>query len=146
MQSTTVLEQHRKVLGILYLVFGALWALAGIALLVVFMAGALPAVQTRTERVVILLVGGAGGLLLLGLAAVGIIGGVGMLKRRAWAKVPTLIAGMVSLLHFPVGTALAIYTLWFWLQPNSASLFIPHTFEPRGPELGGPGFRRPVAT
>lgn len=146
MQSTNVLDQHRKVLGILYLVFGGLWALGGIALMAVFMAGALPEARTGPERAVILMVGVAGGLLLLGLAAVGIIGGVGMLRRRAWAKVPTLIAGLLGLLHFPIGTALGIYTLWFWLQPNAPLLFSPRGFEPRGPELGGPGFRRPVAT
>ena len=146
MQSTNVLEQHRKVLGILYLVFGGLWAIGCIALLTVFMAGALPEARTGPERAVILMVGGAGGLLLLGMAALGIIGGVGLLRRRAWAKVLTLVPGMLSLLHFPIGTALGVYTLWFWLQPNTPRLFFPQVFEPRGPELGGPGFRRPVAT
>ncbi|MFL5348606.1 MAG: hypothetical protein ACJ8AT_27740 [Hyalangium sp.] len=146
MQSTNVLDQHRKVLGILYLVFGGLWAIAGIALLAVVLAVALPEVRTGQERAVILLVGGAGGLLLLGMAAVGVMGGTGMLRRRAWAKVPTLIVGMLGLLHVPIGTAVGVYTLWFWLQPNAPRLFFPQAFEPQGPELGGPGFRRPVAT
>ncbi len=146
MQSTSVLDQHRKVLGILYLVFGGLWALGGLVLLAVFLLGALPGAQNGQERALILLVSGVVVVLLVGLAVVGIIGGVGMMRRRAWAKVPTLVAGMLSLLHFPIGTALGIYTLWFWLQPNSASLFFPQVSEPPGPELGGPDFRRPVAT
>jgi hypothetical protein len=146
MQSNNVLDQHRKVLGILYVVFGALWAVAALVLTAILLAGALPATHDRQERAVLLTLGGVGVVLLLGMAAVGIIGGLGMMKRRAWAKVPTLIAGMLSLLHFPIGTALGIYTLWFWLQPNSSRLFFPQGHEPQGPELGGPGFRRPLAT
>jgi hypothetical protein len=69
-----------------------------------------------------------------------------MMKRRAWSKLPILIAGILSLLNFPIGTVLGIYTLWFWLQPNSEQLFFPRASEPRGPQPGGPNLQRPLIT
>src|SRR4051812_36694199 len=144
MQSNTVMDQHRKVLGILYLVFGAMWAIGALVLLGLFVGGVIhpdPGEQLAFQTMAVALV-----TLLVVLAAIGISGGVGMLKRRSWAKVPVLIAGLASLFTFPVGTVLGIYTLWFWFQPNVRQLFLPRASEPRGPEPRGPDLRRPLVT
>jgi hypothetical protein len=145
MQSNTVMDQHRKVLGVLYLVFGALWAIGALVLLGLFVGGVIHP-DDAEERLAFRTMGVALVMLLAVLAAIGISGGVGMLKRRAWAKVPVLIAGLASLFHFPIGTILGIYTLWFWFQPNVTQLFLPRGAEPRGPEPGGPGLHRPLVT
>jgi hypothetical protein len=145
MQSTAALDQHRKVLAILYLGFGALWAILGLVVLGVFVIGAVPAGSGR-DRTLLLLLGIAITLLLLLMAAVGIIGGIGMLQRRAWSKAPIVLAAALSLLHFPVGTLLGIYTLWFWFQPRTGQIFFPQTSEPQGPLPGGPGIQRPLTT
>jgi hypothetical protein len=48
-----------------------------------------------------------------------IIGGWGLLAKQHWARIVVLIVGILNLLHFPLGTALGIYTLWVLLQPES---------------------------
>jgi membrane protease YdiL (CAAX protease family) len=145
MQSTYVMDRHRHVLGILYVVFSALLAVGALAGFAVLMFGAL-ASSDAEERAEILGVGGVLAGLLLLLSVPGFIGGIGLLKRRAWSKVLTLILAVLNLPGFPVGTALGIYTVWFWLQPNVRPLFFPQESEPRGPELGGPDLRRPLST
>lgn len=145
MQSNTVMDQHRKVLGILYLVFGGLWAIGALVLLGLFVSGTIHTDNSK-EEIAFRVMGTLLVTFLAAMAAIGISGGVGMLKRRAWAKVPALITGLVTLLHVPLGTLLGIYTLWFWLQPNVGQLFLPRGTEPRGPEPGGPGLRRPLVT
>jgi len=50
---------------------------------------------------------------------VGIIAGWGLLDRQYWARILALILGFLSLLHFPLGTALGIYTLWVLLPGYS---------------------------
>jgi hypothetical protein len=145
MQSDNVLDRHRHVLGILYVVFSGLLALAALGLFAMLALGSLYADEAE-ERAGLLGVGGVMALVLLVLALPGFIGGIGMLRRRAWSKVLTLILAVLNLASFPVGTALGIYTLWFWLQPNARRLFFPQSPESRGPQLGGPDIRRPLPT
>jgi hypothetical protein len=45
-------------------------------------------------------------------AALALIAGYGLLNRRPWGRVLAIIAGVLALIKFPIGTALGIYTLW----------------------------------
>jgi hypothetical protein len=41
------------------------------------------------------------------------IAGFGLLKRKRWAKTASIVAGVLSAMSFPIGTAVCIYTFWF---------------------------------
>jgi hypothetical protein len=58
------------------------------------------------------------GVLVLGV--VGVAAGWGLWQREPWARIVALILGVITLIHFPLGTALGIYTLWV-LLPNDAA-------------------------
>ncbi|MEM7298574.1 MAG: hypothetical protein AAF391_09955, partial [Bacteroidota bacterium] len=47
-----------------------------------------------------------------------ILGGIGLLQNKSWGLVIALIAGCISLLSFPFGTALGVYTLYVFVQSN----------------------------
>ncbi len=55
---------------------------------------------------------GAIGLLISGYAIAGVIAGWGLMAHRPWARMLAIVLGCISLIHFPFGTALGIYTLW----------------------------------
>ncbi len=57
------------------------------------------------------------------ISAPGILGGIGLLKRKYWAKILVLVLGVILLLHFPFGTALGIYTIWLLTRKETAPLF-----------------------
>ncbi len=42
----------------------------------------------------------------------GLIAGLGLLKRKEWARILTLIISVISLLNFPIGTAVGVYSIW----------------------------------
>jgi zinc-ribbon domain len=66
------------------------------------------------------LIAGVGlGVILLG--AVGLAAAWGLWQRAGWARVLALILGIIALFHFPLGTALGIYTLWV-LLPRDAGI------------------------
>jgi hypothetical protein len=44
---------------------------------------------------------------------------MGLLTRQPWARVPAIVLGVISLIEFPVGTAIGIYTLWALLPAAS---------------------------
>jgi len=53
----------------------------------------------------------------------GIIGGIGLLKRKNWARILILIVAAIDLLDIPFGTALGVYSFWVLLQDESAQVF-----------------------
>ncbi len=48
----------------------------------------------------------------------GLIAGIGLLKRRAWAKVWTLVVAVLSLVNVPIGTVFGIYAIWVMTRPQ----------------------------
>jgi hypothetical protein len=50
-------------------------------------------------------------------------------QRESWARIVALILGVVALVHFPIGTALGIYTLWV-LLPNDVAMEYARTARP----------------
>ena len=48
-----------------------------------------------------------------------IIGGFGLLYEKSWARIIVLIASIIHLLAFPLGTALGIYGLWVLLSSEN---------------------------
>jgi hypothetical protein len=54
-------------------------------------------------------------------AALALLSGYSLLTRRPWGRVLAIIAAILALIKFPLGTALGIYTLWV-LAPGASGL------------------------
>ena len=52
-----------------------------------------------------------------------IIGGIGLLKRKNWARMLVLIIACLDLLCIPVGTAVGVYGIWVLLNDKTPQLF-----------------------
>lgn len=115
------MHQHLKILGVLYLITGALYLLGA---LVVATAMAGTGLITQDWGVFALLsgVGMAIALVLGVLGLPGLIVGWGLVQHRSWVRVPALILAALNLLNFPVGTLLGGYTFWVLFQPESERL------------------------
>ena len=71
---------------------------------------------------------------MLTLSVPSIIAGVGLLKRRSWARILTIVLSVLNLINIPFGTLLGIYGLWVLLSQNTAPLFgAPATAAPVAP-------------
>jgi len=55
----------------------------------------------------------------------GIIGGIGLLHRREWARILVLIISALHLLNIPIGTAVGAYSIWVLVQRETVLLFNP---------------------
>ena len=113
------LARHLRLLGILWLAVSAFRLLGAGAVLIVgnFL---FPAIGRGWpfQNFLPAMLSLVGGFLLLS-AFVGFAAGWGLLERRPWARILTLILAFVALLDPPFGTALGIYTLWV-LLPSQA--------------------------
>ncbi|MCE9672936.1 hypothetical protein LY474_34530 [Myxococcus stipitatus] len=115
------LDNHRRILGICFILTNALSLVAAVFAFGAFSIGSsILHESTPTQDLTLfwLLAGlGVGCLLLMGLP--GIIAGVGLLKRRRWSRLLSLIVGAIGLTNVPFGTLLGIYAIWFYVQPGS---------------------------
>lgn len=53
----------------------------------------------------------------------GILAGLGLYKRKEWARVLTLILSVIEIFSFPIGTAIGIYSIWTLVQPECVEAF-----------------------
>jgi hypothetical protein len=51
------------------------------------------------------------------------IAAYGLLKRTKWAKVASIIAGVLAGMNFPFGTAVCVYTFWFLFSDPGKALY-----------------------
>ena len=119
------LQEHVRLLSILWFAFSAFEIVGGLVLLVL--------ANTLFVHIAEQAAANADGaplgflhplmtvvsIFVLGKGAVGFLAGWGLLNREAWGRVLALVLGFIALIHVPVGTALGIYTLWVLLPAES---------------------------
>jgi len=123
------MAQHVKIIGILHIAFGALVVLAGVIVLIVMggiAAGVGTAAHTSDDYVAVPILGGIGGMvfivcMVLGLP--GIIGGIGLLQFKPWARILVIVLSVLDLFNITFGTALGIYGLWVLLNTETEQMF-----------------------
>jgi len=106
---------HIKVLAVFHILWSLMWLFAALlsGLVAVFVIGLLAlsddasAAASVFVLVVLLAISAAFALL----AVPGLVGGIALLLRRGWARVPLFIAAVLALSSFPYGLALFGYTL-----------------------------------
>lgn len=116
------MQKHVTAVAALQIGFGIFGIALGI--LIIFLIGWASTFVEEPEVAVILptlavVIGGS----LVTLSALSVIGGVGLLKYRNWARILILIISAFDLLNIPIGTAVAIYTFWVLVQDETARLF-----------------------
>jgi hypothetical protein len=111
-------ERRVRTLGALYLAVSALGILcAGIAFAAIAPWGLLSGDPFATALFGVL--GGGATALLLMLSVPWLIGGLGLLAQRPWARVYAVMLAVLVLGWFPLGTLLGAYSL-FVLLPSDA--------------------------
>ena len=65
------------------------------------------------------------GVLIMIFAIAGIIGAVGVLRKKEWGRITLLIVSFFSLLSIPLGTILGVYSIWVLLNDETIRLFNP---------------------
>jgi len=116
------MEKHVMIVAVLGIAFGAMGILVGIAGFAAVVGGGIVS-QDRTAMRITSLVGTGVVLFFVVTSVPKLIAGVGLLKRRGWARILAIILAVLDLLSFPIGTVIAIYTLWVLLNDKAALLF-----------------------
>ncbi|MBP1649656.1 MAG: hypothetical protein H6Q30_3101 [Bacteroidetes bacterium] len=134
------MEKHLRLLPILYIVFGSLHFFGGlIAWGFVRWAGLTHDFSSADMVGRYLFFRGIVAMFLIGsmlLWVAGIIGAIGLLKRKRWARIVLLAVSFLTLIHFPFGTALGAYGIWVLMKDETDASFAPAGMSPKGTTSG----------
>jgi hypothetical protein len=112
------MQKHITILAVLYIAYSGIVLLGAVIAFLAIVGGGL--LSGDAEAIGITTgVGTLVAVFLFILAAPGLIGGIGLLKKSSWARILVLIIGCLNLLNFPFGTGLGIYTIWVLVQPET---------------------------
>ena len=117
------MEKHVKLISVLWIVYGALgliWAFIIFGTLI----GVSFIPDIDEEAVYILRSVGVFVSAIIGIFSLPeVITGIGLLKRKEWARILSMVLSFLNLLAIPFGTALSIYTLVIMFKDETAELF-----------------------
>ena len=122
------METHVKGLGILNIVFGALGLLGAFVLMIVFggVAGLIGAEGDAEAAAVLPIIGVTGASVVL-IAVLtsrpAVIIGFALYRLQPWSRIAGIVISILSLVAFPIGTALGIYGLWVLFSADGQRLF-----------------------
>ena len=127
------MDKHIQLIGILWIVYGGLTVIFGITgFLLLFGISMIPDIEAAAPAVLRLI--GLAVIFFVALLTVPkIIGGFYLLKRKEWSRILILVLSFLSLLNFPLGTALGVYSLVILLNQDAIRLF-----DTPAPETGTP--------
>ena len=117
------MQEQVKIIGILWIVFGALSLTAAFFLFLILVGASLiPEIGTIAPGILrIVAIAVSSFLAVLGLPK--IIGDIGLLKQQEWARILILVISFLSLFNIPFGTALGIYSIIVLLNKETVKLF-----------------------
>jgi heme/copper-type cytochrome/quinol oxidase subunit 3 len=121
-------KDHNRLIGLFFLIWGGLQILGlGIAILAMLGVGgtALFGAHSRDAVPIAAVFGITTVILVIAmiLTIPAIIAGLKMRKEKPGAKTWVLIAAILALVNFPLGTALGVYALWFMFGDQGKSFY-----------------------
>ena len=116
------MERHINVVAALHIGMSILGIVLGIfVFILLYFVGDL-ANDQDAQLVLSIIAKVAFGFIIL-LSIPGIIAGIGLFKRKEWARILTLIISVLHLVNFPFGTAVGVYSIWALVQPEVVQQF-----------------------
>lgn len=115
------MQQHITILGTIFTALGALGVLVGLVVLIMVVGGGLLSGDAHAAAIT----SGVGFIItfiILLASAPGIIGGIGLLKRKSWSRILVIILACLNLLSIPIGTVIGIYALWVLTRPEAPQI------------------------
>ena len=116
------MERHINVIAALRIGFSILGLLiGGLIFALLYFVGDF--VDDQEAEMILTIIANVVIVLILILSIPGIIAGVGLFKRKEWARILTLILSVIDLFNIPVGTVIGVYSIWALVQPEVVEQF-----------------------
>lgn len=122
------IQSHKRILGILHIVYGSLTALLFVFIGVIissflpFIIEAIVEDEGPETAMIFEMVASVIRMVVTFIfilsAVPSLIGGIGLVQGKNWGLTLCFIAGCISIFSFPFGTALGVYSLYVFIEDN----------------------------
>lgn len=122
------MEKHVTVVGALHIGYSALGILAAVMIFMFFVGGGLldRAIGVTGDPMIFPIAASVGSMMTLFVLLVsvpGVVGGIGLLRHKPWARYMVLVLSVLDLANIPIGISIGIYSIWVLVQDETAELF-----------------------
>jgi hypothetical protein len=117
------MKKHVTLVGSIQIGFAVLGLMAAVAIFVALTFARGFAGDDNVGQMVLRFLSISLPLLIGFLSAVGLVGGIGLLSYKPWARYLVIIVSALGCLNIPFGTVKGVYCLWVLLQDETIKLF-----------------------
>jgi hypothetical protein len=117
------MKKHVTIVGVIHIAFGILGLMgAGVVFFIFNFAKGFVANEELPAMILTFL--SVSLPVLIGfMATLGLIGGIGLLSYKAWARILIIVVAALGCLNIPIGTLKGVYSIWVLLQDETIKLF-----------------------
>jgi hypothetical protein len=120
------MKKHITVVGAIHIGFGIVGLIAAFIVLLVLIGTGVLVLSIEGDELPLTIMASVAVFvaIILGILSIPeIIGGIGILKLKNWARYLVLVIAIFNLFNIPLGTAIGIYSIWVLMQDQTESLF-----------------------
>jgi hypothetical protein len=116
------MKSHLTVVAALSIGFGALGVFIALVVFVAVVGGGIISGDPEAMSITAIVGTSIAGFLIL-VSVPDIIAGIGLLKRKSWARILALILACLDLILIPIGTIIGAYCIWVLVHDDTVKLF-----------------------
>ena len=120
------MKKHITVVGAIHIGFGVLVLFAALIVFVVLIGTGVLVLSIEGDELPLTIMASVAVFvtIILGVLSIPeIIGGIGVLKHKNWARYLVIVIAIFNLFNIPLGTAIGIYSIWVLMQDETENLF-----------------------
>jgi hypothetical protein len=119
------MRKHVTVVGAIHIGFGFLGLIGAVAAFLALNFAKTMVGDEEVPRMVLGILAVSVPLLIGFMSTLGLVGGIGLLGFRGWARYLVIVVAALGCLNIPIGTLKGVYSLWVLLQDDTIRLFEP---------------------
>ena len=116
------MQKHVTAVGVLNIGMGLFGILIAVVIFGLLAGVGFLVDNDPTGQAILVGLGTGMGLFMVVVSVPDIVGGIGLLMRKRWARILLMILAALKLLNIPIGTAVGAYSLWVLLQDETEQL------------------------
>lgn len=118
------MKKHVTVVGAIHIGFGILGLIGAVVVFFgIHFAKSFIPVEEEIPNMVLRILSISLPLLIGFMSTLGLVGGIGLLAFKSWARYLIIIVAALGCLNIPVGTLKGVYSIWVLLQDDTIKLF-----------------------
>jgi hypothetical protein len=117
------MKKHVTVVGAIQIGFSIIGLIGAMVVFFVMNFAKGQVGDDETARVVLMFLSVSIPLLIGFISALGLVGGIGLMAYKPWARYLVMVVSALGCLNIPFGTIKGVYALWVLLQDETFKLF-----------------------